>query len=218
MAPATGLSVYLGYGRIVYIMNYDEINDLPDSAPPVVPEYSWRHDYSHVVGAIKAIKNKVDTLPAGEGGSLEIAGTPTSDSVVSYANGEPTWQKTGELAFASSNVVFVSSSGSPEAITGMNVTFATTDRPVNLTLAIPLAYSNGDGLAVIEIFDGTNVLASTPLLIRGNYGTVQVTTRIAAGTASKTYTGRFWRVSGAESFELNPSNPASTRYLQALTV
>lgn len=187
-------------------MSLQDIDDLNEN--PTAGSSGHRTDHGKIARGLKTLKAEAVS---------SASGTPSSDKVLSYNDGLK-WQKAGEIAYASSNALFVSASGSPVAITGMQVTFATEDRPVNLDVCVQLAYSNSDALGVIEIFDGTNVIASVPLLIRGNYGTVKATARIAAGTASKTYTTRFWRVSGEADFEITPANPPSIRYMQAVTI
>ncbi|QGJ95807.1 hypothetical protein J1770_gp21 [Gordonia phage EMoore] len=124
---------------------------------------------------------------------------------------------TVELAYAGSSAQQVVGTSEPTALDGCAITFATTDRPVLVEARIPLLYAGGDATGVIEIFDGTNVRSSV-MIVRGNYGSGQVSMRVPAGTASRTYTLRAWRAVGDANLEITPANPASVRSIHAIEV
>lgn len=124
---------------------------------------------------------------------------------------------TVELGYAASSDQQVVGTSEPTALAGCAITFATTDRPALVTATIPLLYAGGDATGVIEISDGTNVRSSV-MIVRGNYGSGQVSLRVPAGTASRTYTLRAWRAVGDANLEITPPNPPSVRSIHAIEV
>ena len=124
---------------------------------------------------------------------------------------------TVELGYAATSDQQVVGTSEPTALAGCAITFATTDRPALVTATIPLLYAGGDCTGVIEISDGTNVRSSV-MTVRGNYGSGQVSMRVPAGTASRTYTMRAWRAVGDANLEITPANPPSLRSIHAIEV